>query len=196
MRFKIFAFILIIVLFVIALFATGIINFSFVNASKESEHRIVLTKIEELGNLELVKYNFDEVVEEKITRKFLDYDDLAPDSKALVLINGEAVGCIDLRLIKSDDVEIKNDTIFIILPPPEICYAKVNHDKSRIYDINFTARMLNPELVDKAFQNAEIKIRNAAIDEGILEKTKENAKKIIKSLIKTIVNREIVVEFK
>ncbi|HEX2983859.1 MAG TPA: DUF4230 domain-containing protein [Ignavibacteriales bacterium] len=196
MRFKIIASVFVIVVLVIALFALDIINFSIIDSGRESEHRIILKKIEEIGNLELVKYNFDEVVEEKIARSFMNYDNLAPDSRALVLINGEAVGCINLKMVTGKDITADNDTIFITLPQPEICYAKVNHDKSRVYDINYTARLLNPELIDKAFKNAELKIKEAAVKEGILEKTKENGRKFIAALIKTTANKEIVVEFK
>jgi hypothetical protein len=196
MRFKIIASVFVIVILVIALFALDIINFSIIDSGRESEHRIILKKIEEIGNLELVKYNFDEVVEEKIARSFMNYDNLAPDSRALVLINGEAVGCINLKMVTGEDIIADNDTIFITLPQPEICYAKVNHDKSRVYDINYTARLLNPELIDKAFKNAELKIKEAAVKEGILEKTKENGRKFIAALIKTTANKEIVVEFK
>lgn len=196
MRLKLFFSALVITALVIALFALDIINFSFIDSSRESEHRIILKKIEEIGALELVKYNFDEVIEEKIARSFMDYDNLAPDSRALVLINGEAVGCINLKAVTSKDIIADNDTIFITLPQPEICYAKVNHDKSRVYDINYTARLLNPELIDKAFKNAELKIKEAAISEGILEKTKENGKKFIAALIKTTANKEIIIEFK
>lgn len=196
MRFKIIASVFVIIVLVIALFALDIINFSIIDSGRESEHRIILKKIEEIGNLELVKYNFDEVVEEKIARSFMNYDNLAPDSRALVLINGEAVGCINLKMVTGKDITTDNDTIFITLPQPEICYAKVNHDKSRVYDINYTARILNPELIDKAFKNAELKIKEAAVKEGILEKTKENGRKFIAALIKTTANKEIVVEFK
>ncbi|WP_255158000.1 DUF4230 domain-containing protein [Siphonobacter sp. BAB-5385] len=49
-----------------------------------SNHNIVLREITSLGKLELVKYNFRDVVDQQITRQFL------PDAKALLIIQGEA----------------------------------------------------------------------------------------------------------
>lgn len=175
--------------------STGLINISVIDESSFNEHKIVLQRIEEIGNLELVRYNLNDVVEESIVRKLIDIDNLAPDSKVLLIINGEAAACIDLKKITSENISEDEENLYLSLPQPEICYAKVNHNQSKIYDINLTARLLNPELIDTAFKNAENKIKDEAIKLGIINQAKENAKKVLVPLLKDIVKKNIVISF-
>lgn len=175
--------------------STGLINISVIDESSFNEHKIVLQRIEEIGNLELVRYNLNDVVEESIVRKLIDIDNLAPDSKVLLIINGEAAACIDLKKITSENISEDEENLYLSLPQPEICYAKVNHNQSKIYDINLTARLLNPELIDTAFKNAENKIKDEAIKLGIINQAKENAKKVLVPSLKDIVKKNIVISF-
>ena len=83
--------------------STGVINLSVIDESSFNKHKIVLERIEDIGNLELVRFNVNDVVEESIVRKLIDIDNLAPDSKVLLIINGEAAACIDLKKITSEE---------------------------------------------------------------------------------------------
>jgi|SRR3990172_9291759 len=176
--------------------SSGLLNLNIVKSVPISEHRLVLEKIEEIGNLELVRFNFNDVIEESVVRKLFDIDNLAPDSKVLVIVNGEAAACINLKEVTENDIEITGSELKITLPPPVICYAKINHERSKIYDANFIARMFNPELIDKAYKNAESRIRNEAIKLGIIDQAKTNAKKLLGALFKSISGKNISISFK
>ena len=67
-------------------------------------------------------------MEQKLVRDYL------PDPKALLIVHGEAVGCIDLKTIDKDDIQTLGDTLFITLPEPNVCHFKIDHSKSKIYD--------------------------------------------------------------
>ena len=57
----------------------------------------IITEIESLGKLELIKYNFQEVTEIENAQKVFDFlESLLPANKAVLISRGEAVGCIDL----------------------------------------------------------------------------------------------------
>jgi hypothetical protein len=88
----------IVILIIIIIFGLsfGLLNFTLVKNSTESNQLLLLKKIEEVGNLELVKFNFNDIVEETVSRKIFDIDNLAPDSKAQVIINVETIACINL----------------------------------------------------------------------------------------------------
>lgn len=176
--------------------SSGIFNFSIINNSAISDHSLVLQKIEEVGNLELVRYNFNDVIEESVVRKLFNIDNLAPDSKVLVIVNGEASACVNLKEVKNADIKTEGDNIIITLPAPTICYTKINHDRSKVYDANFTARMFNPELIDKAYQQGELKIKDEAIKLGILEQAKVNARKLLGAFLGGITRKNIKIEFK
>jgi len=191
----IIAAIFLIVIMILGL-STGVFSFSVIKNSDVSEHRLVLQRIEDIGNLELVRYNFNDVVEESVIRKLFDIDNLAPDSKVLVIVNGEAAACVNLKEVTKNDIKTEGNDIIITLPPPVICYTKINHDRSKIYDANFTARIFNPELIDKAYKQGEIKIKDEAVKLGILAQAKENARKLLGPFLGGITKKDIKIEFK
>ena len=187
-----------VVLIILVIFglSTGILHFNVVKTNSESNQQLVLKKIEEVGNLELVKFNFNDIVEESVVRKIFDIDNLAPDSRVLVIINGEATACINLMEVTKNDIKFENDNINLTLPEPTICYTKINHDRSKIYDENFVARIFNPELIDKAYKDGEIKIKDEAIKLGIIEQAKINAKKLLGALLSEITKKNIIINFR
>lgn len=168
---------------------------------------IIIERIEELGKLELVKYNFKEIYdyqaisEGKINSStaFKTYD-FSPDIKVALIASGEAVGCIDLRNMDLNRVEIKGDTLFFKMPPPELCYHKLDLENSRVYDFERSGFWSNifpdddevTRAVDKAYLEAEDQIRISALESGILEQTTLNGEKILRPILEKISGRIVV----
>ena len=130
-----------------------------------------------------MKYNFQEVSEVK---KMADYVDLkffkykpVPDSKGVLISQGSAAGCIDLTKIKLEDITEENDTIYVSLPSPELCYFKIDLEKSRIYDlqVNYMSRDDQKEFIQELYKVAEAQIQDTALETGILDQTRENAQR-------------------
>ena len=103
---------------------------------------VILERVEELGKLELVKYNFREIYDDLAISKgkirgntSLGIYEFSPDLKVVLIASGEAVGCMDLMKINPSDILLRNDTVYFRLPEPEICYHKLDMEKSRIYDL-------------------------------------------------------------
>ena len=157
------------------------------NPTTQINHNTVLTSIESLGKMELVRYNFKDVVEySKEISQWL------PNSKSVLIVAGEAVGCIDMNQITRQDIAFTNDsTITIKLPEPEICYFKVDHNKSKVFALENTY-FQDAALVDEGYKYAEKNVRNAAINSGILEQTAENANKILKPMLEGITGKKVV----
>jgi len=157
-------------------------------------HQTVVQQIEDLGKLELVKYNFKEITEvKKISKEYLRFFKLGPDSKIAIISVGEATGCIDLTKVTERDVQQSNDTIFIHLPKPELCYYKLDMEKSRIYSLETNPMIDKKEFIQDAYKNAEIEIREAAVNSGILEKTKENAELILRPILEKISGKTVII---
>ncbi len=150
-----------------------------------SNHDIVLEKIEELGKLELVKYKFRDVLEHK-----QEYDYWF-DSKAILIISGEAVGCIDLTKIKDEDVFEAQDTVYVKLPEAELCYAKINHKETRIYNTS-SYSMDNSKLIGDAFKAAEKQITRTALESNILEQAQQNGERLLKTLFEDLTDKKVV----
>jgi hypothetical protein len=134
----------------------------------EITHSSVVEKIETIGKLELVKITIQEILEYDLVRNW------RPDSKAILIIQGEAVGCIDMEKIKPENIYIKDDSLSIKLPAPEIAYCKVNHERSRVYDTKH-AMFSGANIIDEAYKSAEKQLEKTVYEVGILEQTKKNA---------------------
>ncbi len=153
-----------------------------------STHQEVVEKVEAIGKLELVRMNIRDVLEHKIVREWL------PNAKAVLIINGEAVGCIDLQKVKKDDISISKDTLKIKLPDPEICYCKIDHSKSKVYETS-NEFFSGAQLVDGAYIEAEKQLRQTVLNAGILEQTKTNAVILLKPFFETLGFKHTIIYF-
>jgi hypothetical protein len=154
----------------------------------ETSHSLILKEMKTIGSLELATFYFNDIVEQKLVRDYL------PDPKALLIVHGEAVGCIDLKTIDKDDIQTVGDTLFITLPEPNVCHFKIDHSKSKIYDSEYA--FLNEDLLfEEAYKSAEKKLLGAAIDSGLLKSTKENASKVLIPLFESISEHHVQIRF-
>ncbi|GAB2579107.1 DUF4230 domain-containing protein [Spirosoma areae] len=150
----------------------------------DTTQSIVLKEITTLGKLELVKYTFKDIVEHEQVNTFL------PNANAILIVEGEATGCIDLTQIKQADIRSTGDSITVQLPKPELCTWKINHDRSRVYDTRFS--FLNEaQLVSDAYRKAENQVRQSALNGGILSQTRKNASQMLRPLLERISGKKI-----
>ncbi|MES2730835.1 MAG: DUF4230 domain-containing protein [Bacteroidota bacterium] len=151
---------------------------------------VILQEIVAMGKLELVKYNFKDVVEHEIVKQWL------PNPKAVLIVSGEAIGCIDLTKISlSDIMAAPNDTLIVYLPEPELCVNKINHQQSRVYNVEY-AMFEEGQLVSEAYAKAEQQIGTSALQMGILNQTKENAEKILRPLLQRISGKKVLLRYR
>jgi hypothetical protein len=151
-------------------------------------HSSVVEKIESIGKLELVKMTVQDIVEHQIERDWM------LNAKAILIIQGEAAGCIDMQKIKKENISISDGSLSIKLPAPEIAYCKVNHEKSRIYDTANTF-FSGATIVDEAYRDAEKQLEKTVLEIGILEQTKANAELFFKSFFQSLGFKNINIEF-
>ncbi|KQS33334.1 DUF4230 domain-containing protein [Dyadobacter sp. Leaf189] len=154
----------------------------------ETTHTIVLQEISAMGKLELVKYNFKDVVEREVVKTWL------PNAKAVLIVQGEAIGCIDLTQVEIADISSEDETLVVNMPEPELCVFKIDHSKSKIYNTEF-AFSEEGKLVEEAYKEAEKQILKSAQDMGILEQTKENARKILTPVLEKASGKKVVLKF-
>jgi hypothetical protein len=160
---------------------------NFGQTQKIDIHNIVLEKVEDLGKLELVKYTFRDVYEHK------EVGTLSTD-KVVLIIAGEAVGCVDLKKIKKTDILERNDSLIVSMPKPEICYYKIDQKNSRVYD-SFYLTTNSANLFARAYKEAEKAIKKTAEQSNILEQTQINAKQLLKPLFEQISKKKVILKF-
>lgn len=187
-------------------------HWPFAKNEKEYQHvidsSVILQEIENLGKLELVKYNFKEVFEYKrlsdgkiIGNSLLNTQNYNPDLGVILIASGEAVGCIDLTKLEHSDIELKEDTVVIYLPTPELCYYKLDLNNTKIFSLSkqswwsrlFSDQDEKDEVLQMAYQKAEERLREAAITSGILESTNENVVIMLKPLLQQLSGKNVIV---
>ncbi|MEN9918430.1 MAG: hypothetical protein RL662_866 [Bacteroidota bacterium] len=162
------------------------------NKEKEQvyiSHEVIVRQIEELGNLEVVKYNIQDMMEYQKVRRWL------PNSIASLKVVGEVIACVDLAKIADGDVQITGDSVHLMLPIPEICHYKIDHSRSKVYNIEY-GLWESAELVDEAYKDAEQQLYQEALNMGIAEESKKNAIKVLTPILKALGYSKIHIEFK
>ncbi|MCF0039162.1 DUF4230 domain-containing protein [Dyadobacter fanqingshengii] len=154
----------------------------------ETTHALVLQEISAMGKLELVKYNFKDVVEQQITKMWL------PNAKAILIVQGEAIGCIDLTKVEIADITSEAETLVVNMPEPELCVFKIDHSKSRVYNTEYAFNE-EAKLVQEAYKQAEKQIQRSALDMGILEQTQINARKILTPVLEKASGKKVILKF-
>lgn len=152
-------------------------------------HTIVVQQIEEMGKLEVVKYNIQDMMEYEKKRQWL------PNSKATLKIVGEVIACVDLTAIGEDDVVTKGDSVSILLPLPEICHYKIDHSRSRVYNMEY-GLWETAEIVEDAYKQAEDQIYQQAKNMGIEKESRENTIKVLTPILRAMGFTKIYIGFK
>ncbi|KAA8483576.1 uncharacterized protein DUF4230 [Arcticibacter tournemirensis] len=178
------------VLFLVFLFFY--VKRGFQQTRTEISEDVMVEKITDIGKLELVKYTMKDVLEKKELRLIL------PDKRILFVAAGEVTGCIDLRKVgKEDIVKSSADSVTVYLPQPEICYVKLDHKRSKVYDVSgawFPAD--TKEMVEGIYKLAEQRILQNAKEMDILGKTRQNAFVIFKPMLENISGKKVGIKFK
>ena len=185
--------IFLLVLFIVLMCGSGfigIIIYKKLTGASKSEHLLSVEKIENLGKMELVKVNIKDVVEQtKVRPLFL------PNAKAILIIAGEVFAGIDFEKVKREDIVDSGTQVTVTLPKPEILLSKVNHEKSKVYNVNWGG-FSTAELVDEAYKNAELIIIDEAGKTGYEETCKNNARALLTPMFRELSGKEVEILFK
>lgn len=177
--------------YVVIIILTLVVGWFLFRSSSPSEtttetNDIAITKIQSIGKLETVKLNIKDVLEYNIKRQYL------PDSKVLLVVSGEIAGCIDLHKIQTQHIQVSDSVITVELPQPEICYYKIDHQKSKIYNAT-TYFLLDNEtaLTQLVYQKAENYFNSDSLKTIVFKETEINAEKALKPLLENLTHKTV-----
>lgn len=151
---------------------------------------MAVTKIQAIGRMELVKLTIKDVLEYTIERDYL------PDSKVLLVVSGEMAGCIDLTKIRNEQVSVGDSVVRITLPKPEICYYKIDQQKTRIYNAT-TYFLLDNEaqITQLAYRRAENYFKSDSLNQIVYKETEANVQTMLKPLLESITKKKVELVF-
>ena len=142
----------------------------------------VVEMIRQLSRLETVEYSLDKIVEGERQSAYLP-NFLAGD-KLLLVAHGEVIAGIDLGQLKTGDVLVNGDTVHVRLPAAQILTTRIDNGRTRVYS-RMTGLLVSsdPNLESDVRQTAELQIAQAALDDRILEKARQNARASVTALL-------------
>lgn len=158
-------------------------------ANEVISHSILLQNIEDIGRLEVVRYNIKDIIEYKKVREWL------PNAKTLLMVSGEIIVCIDLTKIGADDIQTYGDSISLTLPEPEICHTAIKHSNSKVYNLEF-GLWESEEIMDQAYRYAERQLELEAQKLNIRDKSRENAANLLTPVLRSMGFKYITVTLK
>ena len=142
----------------------------------------VVEKIRQLSRLETVEYSLDKIVEGDRESAYLP--DFLAGEKLLLVAHGEVIAGIDLSQMKAGDVVVNGDAVHVRLPAAQILTTRIDNGRTRVY--SRTTGLLvpsDPNLESEVRLTAEKQIAQAALDDGILDKARQNARTSVTALL-------------
>ncbi len=152
----------------------------------------LISEMKAIGKLELTKITIKDVMEYQLE---LDW---ALDKKVLMVFGGEVVGCIDLSQITTESIVSNDSLVNITINGTEICYSKLDHSKTKLYNLSTLAEFnkIEPELMDYLYKKGEAYLVSDSMRVIVRTQTEINAQKILKPLLERICKKKVQLLFK
>jgi hypothetical protein len=144
----------------------------------------IIHSVRDLSRLESIQYSVEKVIVAESNQGpfgFLFGDRL------ILVAHGLVIAGIDMSLMQPQDLEVRQGVLYARLPAPEIFIATLDNQKS--YVVNRDTGLLargDINLESSARAAAETEIRNAAIDDGILNLARQNAESYLTRLFRQL----------
>src|SRR5262245_56974768 len=155
----------------------------------------VVNQIQRLQRLETVVFGMDKIVagerESKYLPKFLAGDRL------LLIVFGEVTAGIDLGRVQVGDVEVdpEGPAIRLKIPAPEIFSTRLDNERTRGYSREtglFSS--VDPDLETDVRREAERQVRQAAVESGIIDTARGNARETLTAFLQGLGFAQVTVE--
>jgi hypothetical protein len=142
----------------------------------------VVRQIRQLQRLETVVFAMDKIVSGGYENRFLPRV-LAGD-RLLLMAYGDVTAGVDLGHLEADAVSIDGRSVRLRLPPAELFSARIDSERTRVYsrETGLFSRV-DPDLESDVRREAERQVRQAALDDGILQAATANASTTLQSLL-------------
>jgi len=133
----------------------------------------IINEVRALARLETIQFTVEKIItadsgQEVLTKLFGD--------RLLFVAHGVVIAGVDLNQLEKEDLDLRDGVLTVKLPEPEIFIATLDNQKSYVYDRQ-TGLLTKGEqdLETMARQAAEEEIRDAALEDSILDQAQLNA---------------------
>lgn len=152
----------------------------------------VITQLRTLSRYETASFTIEKIIEAGSEGN--RYQELLFGDRILLVANGEVIAGFDFSELSEQDITLSEDSVTLNLPPPQILSARLDSQKTRVYDRRqgFLTHG-DKDLESLARGEAEKSIRLAACEGKILEMAGKNAVSQMSALIKSLGYTTVVV---
>ena len=148
-----------------------------------------LEQVQRLQRLETCRYN-GQVIVRGDTKGMLPTW-LAGD-RLLFVGRGEVVAGVDLGRLRPEDLAVERDSVAVRLPSPEILHSRLDNRGSEVFERR-SGIFTGPDrtLEGRVRVEAEDRIRQAALESGVLATAATNAQDTLRSHLQMLGFREV-----
>ncbi len=150
----------------------------------------IIHDVRSLARLETIQYTVEKVISAETNQNAFGF--LFGD-KLLFVAHGVVIAGVDLSKMQPEDIEIKNNVLYVQLPPAEIFVSTLDNEKSYVYNRE-TGLLTRGEkdLETSARQAAEQEILKAAVNDGILNTAQANAENFLSRMLRDLGYSEVI----
>lgn len=120
--------------------------------------------------------------------------------RAAVLVRGDALISVDLTQARIESADQDARTAVVVLPPPQVISARVDHEATRIFSVEATGLWsLVPgddgraELIEMAMRQAQTAVLRAASEPEVIEQAQAKAEGLIRSFFAETMRWSVIV---
>jgi hypothetical protein len=161
----------------------------------------VLQKVQSLGELRTARFTYRDVFEYQTQREpqmWLSYMPGASSlvqastrNTALMSVTAQVEAGLDLREAKVAE-ESNEKKIVLIVPQPRVYKPQV---EAKVHNMKIGLLWSDHNLGLKAQQDAQIRLKQAAVQQGIVSKAKESAVEVLTNLVAPLTGAEVEIRF-
>jgi hypothetical protein len=152
----------------------------------------IIYQVRTLARLETIQYTVEKVITAETGQGVFG---LLFGDRLLFVAHGYVIAGIDMKKLLPDDLRVEDGILYVELPPAEIFMSTLDNEKSYVYDREtgiLTQGDVNLETL--ARQAAEDEIREAALEDGILEQAQANAEAYLYRLLRSLGFLDVIFE--
>lgn len=144
---------------------------------------VVLLQMQKLARLETARFNGQAIIKSE-TKGVLPIA-IAGDSLIFVA-HGEVVAGVDLAKMNDGDVRVDGDKVRVKLPKAELFHTRLDNETSEVAQRQ-TGLFSKPDidLETQARITGEDRLRDAALQSGLLERADENAREVVRQQLES-----------
>lgn len=153
----------------------------------------IIKQMQALNRYETTSFTIEKIIEAG-TEDGNALQNFLLGDRILLIAHGEVIAGFDLTKITEKDIQINNKNITITLPPAEILVARLDSEKTRVYDRKQgLLTQGDKDLETQARIAAEQSIKKAACEGNILTEAMENGRAQLTVILKAVGFETVVV---